>query len=395
MCEMPRRDVDPSPPTSARRASAAARGAVVAFALSGCTFGATEVRVVLGTDAPPERTLTIVASVYPGSSTSGPVGATATHAWSRGGDAGSIRLPADFAVTPGARSTSSIATLVITAHLASNAPSEPTIEFRRVARFAFTPHVATILPVFLAVACGNPSTACTTAGARCTVSQRCEEMGTTCGDDGTCIPIAVTLPALGDGGIDVVFPGPREAGVDASDVRDATDAVEAVDAVDVVAPPDVVPCPAGSFVNTSASCVPCAPGSYCPGNETSIPCAAGTYQPSAGQTSCIACPAGSYTNTMTAAGATACVRCPSGSYCPGNGNRRTCPSGQGAPPGSSASSECGCNVRLTICAMDCSNFPAGCAYGSTQWMAGVLPGWTMCYPLSDYGHGREAVSCTY
>jgi hypothetical protein len=52
-------------------------------------------------------------------------------------------------------------------------------------------------------------------------------------------------------------------------------------------------------------------------------------------------------------------------------------------------------VRLTICEADCSNWPDGCAYGSTQWMEGFGPGDFFCIPDTDWGHGRESVDCEY
>ncbi len=177
----------------------------VACALGqGCTFGATEVLVQLGTDAPIGRALTIVATVRAGGSLTGDGG---THTWLRGGPMGTANLPGSFGVTPGRIGNDSAATLVVTAELAPGSAGEPPVTFRRVARFRFTPHTQTVIPLFLPIACGNASADCVNPSTPCTVSARCEELGQTCGDLGTCVSETV-VPQLSTDAA-VTPPAPR------------------------------------------------------------------------------------------------------------------------------------------------------------------------------------------
>lgn len=195
------------------------------------------------------------------------------------------------------------------------------------------------------------------------------------------------------------------------------------------------PCGAGSYTDTqgdvgASTCALCGAGAYCPGDGAPHACAVGTYQPSTGQSSCANsgagyyvdqagatsrtactaggnycpldansgvsdCAAGYYTNTGGTAGAYKCNECGVGYYCTGNGARQSCSGGKSSPPGSDASGDCGCNMKMTICAADCSNFPSGCAYGSTQWVSGASPSQSYCIPDVSWGHGRESVSCTW
>jgi hypothetical protein len=78
-----------------------------------CRYGATEVRVALDTDAPPERTLTIRVYAREGNAEAAN-GDVVT--WRRGGAMGTIELPASFGVIPGAgRPRDEAVTLVVQA----------------------------------------------------------------------------------------------------------------------------------------------------------------------------------------------------------------------------------------------------------------------------------------
>ncbi len=188
---------------------------LAAASSAACIYRATEVRVVLGTNAPIERTLTVRATVYR-------TGAMAiedpisTHTWLRGGAVGRAVLPGTFTVVPGSGNPRNLpTTLQIDASLEAGSPTEPPITFRRIVRFAFVPNTPMRLPIFLAVECGNPSAGCTTVDrAHCTVSVRCEEQNATCGDLGECVSRDVTVLPLDGGPMDG---GPLDGGpMDAS-----------------------------------------------------------------------------------------------------------------------------------------------------------------------------------
>lgn len=189
---------------------------LTAAALGSCITPATEVLVQLDTDAPLGRTLTIRVQVAE-------VGhpAQRMHLFTRGGALGDTNLPGSFAVVTGAgEDLTQPLTLTIEAELAAGANGESSVTFRRIARFTFTPHVSTTIPIFLAISCGSMTTGCTNAAVACTLSERCEEMNMTCGDRGACVS-------------QIVMPTPFDAGArtDANDVaRDAASDTGAVDA---------------------------------------------------------------------------------------------------------------------------------------------------------------------
>jgi hypothetical protein len=102
-------------------------------------------------------------------------------------------------------------------------PGDTVVRFERVQRFRFTPHTNTNLPVFLSLRCGDSAVGCTTVDQdHCTLSVRCEEANSTCGDNGECTAIDVAPQAVSDGG-----------SLDA-----ANDVVtQPLDAIDVIAQP--------------------------------------------------------------------------------------------------------------------------------------------------------------
>jgi hypothetical protein len=95
----------------------------------------------------------------------------------------------------------------------------------------------------------------------------------------------------------------------------------------------------GYTLQSNTWAVPCPAGSYC--NTTlPLPCPAGTLNPAVGANSssaCAPCAAGTYTSTT---GSTSCQQCPGGHYCPAGtsswarlncGRGNYCPDGSGAP----------------------------------------------------------------
>jgi cysteine-rich repeat protein len=198
--------------------------AISMAALVACRFPATEVLVVLGTDAPSDRVLTVSATIAaPGSAR------PATRTWMRGGGvAGAIDLPASFAVTPRESGGADAVELRIRATLAPGADSEPAVVFERVARFRLTARQTGVLRVYLAMACGNRAIGCTSVDdSQCTVSTLCSERGQTCGDRGECVSPDVVpepRPSGDDGGILAFDVGADSAAADiAPEITDAGD----------------------------------------------------------------------------------------------------------------------------------------------------------------------------
>jgi hypothetical protein len=177
---------------------------VFAFASTACTSPATQVTIVLGSDAPLDRALHIEASV----SLAGSAQPT-MHTWISGGAHPQVALPASFAIVPAPGDVGSQRVrLDLDAALDAGASGEPSIRFRRTARFRFTRGQSTVVRIFLPVSCGALASDCTMAsGADCTVSQRCAEQGQTCGDAGGCVD-AMVDPVLPDGGDDLVCAAP-------------------------------------------------------------------------------------------------------------------------------------------------------------------------------------------
>ena len=170
--------------------------ATLLLSASGCVLPATEVVILLGTDAPTTRALTITGSVSGLGSNAVPHVLTRM----RSADGGGLTLPGTFAVTPGTASPGNAVRLDVTATVAAGLNGQPAIVLHRTARFTFTSHATTSLEMFLPMACANAAQGCTTRGVPCTVTQYCEDHGQTCGDRGICIALDVT-PTRTDGGV--------------------------------------------------------------------------------------------------------------------------------------------------------------------------------------------------
>src|SRR5690348_15584346 len=112
--------------------------ALMVVALVACRTPATEVLVLMNTNAPTARMMTVVASVQLGASIDA---SGEAHTFTRGGALGRDLLPGSFAVTPGAGPHDGRVTMVVEASLESGGPDTPSVRFRRIARFAFTPGV--------------------------------------------------------------------------------------------------------------------------------------------------------------------------------------------------------------------------------------------------------------
>lgn len=105
---------------------------------------------------------------------------------------------------------------------------------------------------------------------------------------------------------------------------------------------DCLPCPGGYYCDKEGMTGPtgkCSAGYYCPANDTTIsptpsglkcqvgyycpegsaemvPCPPGEYQDNVGQSTCIACPAGSYCTVDPVTSTPSLIDCPAYHYCP-------------------------------------------------------------------------------
>lgn len=187
-----------------------------ALCVTSCRYPATSVLFVLGSDAPPERSLRLEARVWRVGEPEPSAGSTLS----------SMNLTEDgeamFSVVPRGEPRSQAVQVRLEATLAST-PTQPTQVLRRTLRFAFTPNVTLYQRVFFAMACLNPSTDCRNSTSGCTVQDACEERGQTCGDNGACVPIDVAPEMIPDGGLprDVFS---RDATLDVSPEDSAVDA---------------------------------------------------------------------------------------------------------------------------------------------------------------------------
>ncbi|MEI8256099.1 MAG: hypothetical protein WCJ30_10555, partial [Deltaproteobacteria bacterium] len=184
--------------------------------LSGCVRHATSVEVALGTDAPPDRALTISAFVRTiDDATSFAHDPAARFQYGGpGGDAGGS-FGGSFAVVPRSGQVRGAAIELRIEAVLSATASAPEQRMSRQARFAFVPETTQLARLFMPIACANPSTGCSHVDpGACTVSLRCEDQGLTCGDDGVCVAPEVALVPRSDAGEDII-PRPADTGADA------------------------------------------------------------------------------------------------------------------------------------------------------------------------------------
>ncbi|MDP3218189.1 MAG: hypothetical protein Q8S73_29050, partial [Deltaproteobacteria bacterium] len=155
-----------------------------------CESPATGVLVVIGTDLDPALPLTVTARLTRG--LDGGDGRVAGP-WTRvapGAEAvdGGVTLPLSFGVVPGENPVDEPVGVVVEGVAGG-------VTLRRRAVFTFVPRQTGVLRVFLTQRCAEPAEGCVEA-VRCTVQQRCEEQGLTCGNDGLCV--AIRAPLSGD-----------------------------------------------------------------------------------------------------------------------------------------------------------------------------------------------------
>lgn len=171
-------------------------------ALGACRAPATQVTIVLDTDAPAQRVLSLRviarnAATLEGDASSAMDSAVSADAslWI---ESARPRIPGSFTVVPHAGGDRAAVTeLELMADVGAGASAaEPAVVLRRRVRFRFSPQTSQLVRVHLSLRCGERSTGCTqTTAAACTVQQVCEERGSTCGERGRCVPIeSPTVP---------------------------------------------------------------------------------------------------------------------------------------------------------------------------------------------------------
>ncbi len=222
--------------------------AVLFGVVCGCRFRPTQVTLVFDSNVASERRVTLSLVALEGSRSIDELRA-ADGSLARRTNSASALFPGSAAVVPRTDRPRS-GTMTMLAVL--DAPEEdgiPAFRIERVQQLSLIEHVPQQARVFFNVECSLPSSDCTSVPAsQCTLSQRCIELGQTCGDDATCVPIAlptVTVPPTVP--LDAVLAtdasSPRRSDASMLDVPRDTPTVDArsVDAAPIDASPADAP----------------------------------------------------------------------------------------------------------------------------------------------------------
>jgi hypothetical protein len=272
--------------------------ALTALLMSNCRTPATELLLVIDTDAPTERAITLELYAFDGAVPTNELAARTlqlpgpARTLQRSSDGtGSFVAGGSVAIVPGGDRRAGSVTVWLRATIEASATAPP-IRMDRAIRASFVRNALGTVRVFLPIRCGDRSVACTSvASDQCTVSIRCREQGATCGDLGECVAAETpVIIASRDGAVDDSGPSVE---IDASSGRldGSADAVADVavdtaqDAPDGCAPPTTL-CE-GQCVNTQSSALHCgqclaqcsAPAPHravCASGMCVIECAAGT-----------------------------------------------------------------------------------------------------------------------
>jgi hypothetical protein len=210
-----------------------------AFVALSCVRPRTQVLVVIETDAPNERMMTI--AVRLARDPQSPVGMLPALRIQRGGALGEPGAPSFGILRPPDQMQDSRVTVSFDAYLESLGDRTPAAAWQRTVRFSFVPQRTQMLRVFLSLQCGVRALGCSSVPADlCTVAQRCIEQQLSCGRDGVCepidqelepldasVPFVVDATAVADTSHDV---DTHEVAVDGGDgaLRDDADAVAPV-----------------------------------------------------------------------------------------------------------------------------------------------------------------------
>jgi hypothetical protein len=158
---------------------------------SSCASPATEVTMVVDTDAPPRRPMSLVArarrfSPDGGAADSGPTAAGSSFEER----IVRARIPGSFTVVPSGDRRAEVELELLSDVGAGATAAEPSMQLRRRVRFRFVPNSSQMVRVVLSLRCGERSAGCASVPAdQCTVERVCEERGLTCGERGRCVPI--------------------------------------------------------------------------------------------------------------------------------------------------------------------------------------------------------------
>ncbi|MDP3278256.1 MAG: hypothetical protein Q8Q09_23920 [Deltaproteobacteria bacterium] len=175
-----------------------------------CRAPATEVVLLLDTDVPRSRAMTLRVLSFNGAVPAAELhtrmrtGTLTERALSReSGGAGALQLPGSLGILPPAAGGPQTVTVWLRATVSEQGVF-PEVRLDRVAQVSFVRGARRFARVFLPLACGARSVGCTSVTEEeCTVSVRCREQGATCGDQGACVsqevPVTVVEPGLDAG----------------------------------------------------------------------------------------------------------------------------------------------------------------------------------------------------
>lgn len=165
---------------------------------AGCAAPATEVLVIVDTDIPAERRLSMSADAWMmlPADTSISASSSASRIRYPSTDASAIaRYPVSFGVVRGTTAATG-ARIVISAEAGAGPQGEPPLRFREVSRsIMFVSNARQVVRVVLSLSCGLPSDRCRATTSECTIASVCAERGERC-LDGRCVgtPIGTTDP---------------------------------------------------------------------------------------------------------------------------------------------------------------------------------------------------------
>ncbi len=178
----------------------------LAVSAASCRTPATSVQVIVDTDAPAERHVTLrVLAINGAVQPQDLEGLTRQRGLldrvfgGDGMDGGGLHFPVSFAVVPQA-GVAEQSTVWLRASIGARG-SAPAVELDRVIRFRFVPRSQAVARVFLPLRCTDRAIGCATVPSeQCSVSVRCREQGATCGDLGECVlpEVELTLPDAGE-----------------------------------------------------------------------------------------------------------------------------------------------------------------------------------------------------
>lgn len=166
---------------------------------SACVYPPTSLLVLLDTDVPAERAMSVRVTARAPNSTMG-----AQRDWLFSTTTGQL-LPASFALVPRAGGAlDETVTLEVEARVAPLVLGDPPVVLRTGAQPRFVPHDPQTVRIFLSLQCASATVGCrSVSAADCTQQVLCEEQGQVCGEGGRCRTLVTnTTPFRPDAGGD-------------------------------------------------------------------------------------------------------------------------------------------------------------------------------------------------